>query len=125
MSASRLDRNTIQTATPMFSWSSNSMGLLRTLPDTNGSRKPKMAAAETGSTYNSASRLDNNAISTATPMFSGSSNSMGLLRTLPDTNGSRKPKMAAAETGSTYNSASRLDSNAISKATPIFVRSPN
>ena len=92
MSASRLDRNAISTATLMFSWSSNPMVMRRILSDTRGIGKSKMAAVETGSTYNSASRLDINAISTATPMFSGSSNSMGLLRTLPDTSGSRKSR---------------------------------
>jgi hypothetical protein len=119
-SASRLDRNAILAATPMFSGSSNSMGLLRTLPDTSGSRKSKMAATETGSTYNSASRLDRNAISTATSMFSGYSNPNLMIRILSDTRGTGQSKMAAAETGSTYNSASRLDRNAVSTATPMF-----
>ena len=50
----------------------------------------------TGFTYNSACRLDSNAISTATPTFSKSSESMGLLRILPDITGSRKSQMAAA-----------------------------
>jgi hypothetical protein len=58
-------------------------------------------------------------------MFSWSSNPLVMRKILSDTRGIRKFKMAGAETGSTYNSASRLDSNAISKATPIFVRSPN
>jgi hypothetical protein len=124
-SASRLDRNAILAATPMFSGSSNSMGLLRTLPDTSGSRKSKMAATETGSTYNSASRLDRNAISTATSMFSGYSNPNLMIRILSDTRGTGQSKMAAAETGSTYNSAFTIDRNAISKATPMFSGSSN
>ena len=120
ISASRLARIKIPTATPMLLGSNFSMVPSVILPEETGCQKTKMAAAETGSTYNSASRLDRNAILAATPMFSGSSNSMGLLRTLPDTSGSRKSKMAATETGSTYNSASRLDRNAVSTATPMF-----
>jgi hypothetical protein len=122
ISASRLARIKIPTATPMFLGSNFSMVPSVILPEETGCQKTKMAAAETGSIYNSASRLDRNAILAATPMFSGSSNSMGLLRTLPDTSGSRKSKMAATETGSTYNSASRLDRNAVSTATPMFSR---
>ena len=50
----------------------------------------------TGSTYISASRQDSNAVPTANPPFSGSSNSAALLRILPDVTGSRILKMAAA-----------------------------
>jgi hypothetical protein len=44
-----------------------------------GSEKLKMAAAKTGSTFISASIQDNEEISTATPVFSGSGNSMAVL----------------------------------------------
>src|SRR5664279_960352 len=50
---------------------------------------------QTGCTYYSACRIDRNAISTTIPTFSGSSNSLALLRILPDICGSRKSKMAA------------------------------
>ena len=54
---------------------------------------------QTGSTYISASRLDSNAVPTANPSFSGSSNSKALLPILPDETGSRFLKMAAAIPG--------------------------
>ena len=44
ISASRLARNTIPTATPMLSGSNFSMGLSVTLSDKTGSQKSKMAA---------------------------------------------------------------------------------
>ena len=44
ISASRLARNKIPTATPMFSGSNFSMVLLVTLSDQTGSQKSKMAA---------------------------------------------------------------------------------
>jgi len=44
ISASRLARNEILTATPMFSASNISMVLSVTLPDETGSQKSKMAA---------------------------------------------------------------------------------
>jgi len=44
ITASRLDRNKIQTATPMFSRLNFSMMLSETLPDKTGSQKSKMAA---------------------------------------------------------------------------------
>src|SRR5664279_1490005 len=50
---------------------------------------------QTGSTYYSACRLHSNAISTAIPTFSGSSNSMALWPIMPDIPGNRKSKMAA------------------------------
>ena len=52
---------------------------------------------QTGSTYISASRLDSNAVPTAIPPFSGSSNSAELLRSLFDVTGSRILKMAATK----------------------------
>jgi len=44
ISASRLARNKIPTATPMFSGSNFSMVVSVTLPDKTGSQKSKMAA---------------------------------------------------------------------------------
>ena len=78
-----------------------------------------------GITYNSACRLDSNAISTATPTFSRSSNSLGSLRILSDQTGGGKSKMAANQTGNTYISASRWDRNEIPTAKPTFSRSSN
>ena len=101
----------------MFLGSNFSMVPSVILPEETGCQKTKMAAAETGSTYNSASRLDRNAISTATSMFSGYSNPNLMIRILSDTRGTGQSKMAAAETGSTYNSAFTIDRNAISKTT--------
>ena len=125
---------------------------------------------QTGSSYNSASRQNSNAVPTANPPFSGSSNPMALLRIVPDVTGSRFFKMAASipevvisrlpynmatpsqritpifrvrqpnatitnsarcnrksvfqdgvlQTGSTYISAFRPDSDAVSSATPPF-----
>src|SRR5664279_1465174 len=51
----------------------------------------------TGSTYISACRRDRNAFSTANPTFSGSSNSMVLLRIISDIIGSLRSKMAAGK----------------------------
>ena len=51
ISASRLTRNKIQTATPMFSGLNFSMVLSVTLPDGTGSQKSKMAAEKCSSTY--------------------------------------------------------------------------
>jgi hypothetical protein len=50
-----------------------------------------------GSTYFSTSRPDSDAVPTANPPFSGSSNSAALLRILPDVTGSRILKMAATK----------------------------
>src|SRR5664279_4560603 len=50
---------------------------------------------QTGSTYISASIADSNEIPTATPMFSGSRNSMVITRLPPYVTGSRKFKMVA------------------------------
>src|SRR5664279_1027189 len=52
---------------------------------------------QTGSTYISASIADSNGISTATPMFSGSRNSMVITRLPPYVTRSRKFKMAAVK----------------------------
>src|SRR5664279_272409 len=62
-------------------------------------RKPdnQDGCLQTGSTYNSACRLDRRAISAATPMFSGSSNPTKLLRITTDVSRSGKSKMAAAK----------------------------
>ena len=49
------------------------------------------------STYISVSRQDSNAVPTANPPFSGSSNSAAILRILPDVTGSRNSKMTAAK----------------------------
>jgi hypothetical protein len=97
ISASRLARIKIPTATPMFLGSNFSMVPSVILPEETGCQKTKMAAAETGSTYNSASRLDRNAVSTATPMFSGPSNPNLMIRILSDTRGTGQSNMAAAK----------------------------
>src|SRR5664279_4110095 len=52
---------------------------------------------QTGSTFISASIPDTNEIPTATPMFSGSRNSMVITRILPEVTGSQKSNMAAAK----------------------------
>ena len=52
---------------------------------------------QTGSTYISASILDSNAVPTASPPFSESSNTTALLRMLSDVTGSRILKMAATK----------------------------
>src|SRR5208282_4281893 len=57
----------------------------------------KDGGRQTGSTYISASRKDINAVPTANPPLSGSSNPMELLRIVPDATGSRFLKMAAAK----------------------------
>ena len=49
----------------------------------------KDGGLKTGSSYNSASRQDSNAVPTANPPFSGSRNQMALLRIVPDVTGSR------------------------------------
>src|SRR5208282_1764955 len=48
-------------------------------------------------THISASRPDSNAVPTANPPFSGSTNSAALLTILPDVSGSQNSKMAAAK----------------------------
>jgi hypothetical protein len=81
----------------MFSRSTHPMELLKMLYNKTGSEKSKMAASKTGNTYISACRLDSNAIPTATPTLSMSSNSIGLVQSLHDRTGSRNSKMAAAK----------------------------
>jgi hypothetical protein len=56
-----------------------------------------MAAAKTGCTCISAYIQDSKEIPTATPMFSGSGNSMAVLERLHIDTGSQKFKMAAAK----------------------------
>ena len=97
ISACRQHRNEISKAKSMFSRSTYPMELQEMLYDITGSKKSKMAASKTGNTYISACRLDSNAIPKTTQTFSRSSNSMGLLQSLPDTTGSQKSKMAAAK----------------------------
>ena len=80
----------------MFSGSSNPMEVVWMLCDQTGSRKSNMAAIQTGSTQISACRWDRNEIPKATPMFSGSRNSMEILRMLSDQTGSRKSNHKAA-----------------------------
>ena len=95
ISASRLARNTIPTATPMFLGSNFSLGLSVTLSDETGSQKSKMAAGNNVLSRITSNIHDSNEFSTANPTFSGSSLSMELLSALSDVSGSRKPKMAA------------------------------
>ncbi len=65
ISASRLARNTIPAATPMF-WGSNfSMGLSVTLSDETGSQKSKMAAGNNVISSISANIHDSNEFPTA------------------------------------------------------------
>src|SRR5208282_2946175 len=49
----------------------------------------KDSGLQTGSSYISASRQDSNAVPTANPPFSGSSNQRALLQIVPDVTGSR------------------------------------
>jgi len=60
-----------------------------------GSPEIQNGSLQTGSTYISACRQDRNAMSTAKPMFSGSSNPAELLRIIFHRTGSGKFKMAA------------------------------
>lgn len=78
-----------------------------------------MATGETGKTYNSACRPDSNKTSKTKTMFSGSDISMVIVPTMAHANGSLKSKMAAAQTGNTFNSACRPDSS--NKHSNIFV----
>src|SRR5208282_5060985 len=57
----------------------------------------KDGGCQTGSSFISASKQDINAVLTANPPFSGSSNPMELLRIVPGVTGSRLLKMAAAK----------------------------
>src|SRR5271157_251340 len=57
----------------------------------------KDGCIQTGSSYNSASRQDSNAVPTANPPFSGSSNPLALLRIVPDVTGNRFYKIAASK----------------------------
>src|SRR5208282_6002537 len=136
-------RSKIETAIPMFSGSWNSKILLQIVSDVTGSRFLKMADSKrevvitqlldkiatpfqrltpifgvqqpngtiansarcnlksffkdgglkTGSSYNSASRQDSNAVPTANLRFSRSSNQMALLQIVPDVTGSQFFKM--------------------------------
>ena len=69
ISASRLERNKILTATPMFSGSNFSMVLSATLPDETGSQKSKMAAEKTVISRISVYIHDGNEIPTAKSCF--------------------------------------------------------
>ena len=97
ISASRLARNTIPTATPMFLGSNFSLGLSATLSDETGSQKSKMAAGNNVISRISSNIHDSNEFPTANPTFSGSSISMELLPTLSDVSGSQISKMAACK----------------------------
>ena len=82
---------------PTYSGSSNSMALLRILPNVTGSRLLKMAAAKPEVLISQLPDQNSDAVPTANPPFCGSSNSMALLRILPDVTGSRFFKMAAVK----------------------------
>src|SRR5208282_292058 len=75
---------------------------------------------QTGSTYISASRLDSNAVPTANPPFSGSSNSAALLRILPDATGSRILKMAATKPEVVISQPLDKIATPFQRLTPIF-----
>ena len=69
ISASRLARNKIPTATAMFSGSNFSMALSVTLPDETGSEKSKTAAEKNVVSRISAYIHDGNEIPTVKPCF--------------------------------------------------------
>ena len=88
--ACRQDSNEIPTATPMFSGTGNPMTLTWKLSDVTGSQKSKMAADKPEIHHILACRQDSNEIPTATPMFSGTGNSMTLTWKLSDVTGSQR-----------------------------------
>jgi hypothetical protein len=90
-------RNKIPTATPMFFWVLELKDTIANSARCNRKSVFKDGGLQTGGSYNSASRLDSNAVPTANPPFSGSSNPLALLRIVPDVTGSRFFKMAAAK----------------------------
>ena len=78
----------------------------------------KDGGRRTGSIYISAFKPDSNSVPTATTTYSGSSNSMALSRIFARCNRKSEIKDGGRRTGSTYISASRLDSTAVPTATP-------
>ena len=97
ISACMQHKNRILKAESMYSKFTHPMEQLRRLYDVTGSQKSNMAACKTGNTNISACRLDSDAIPTATPTLSISSNSIRLVPSLPDVTGSQNSKMAAAK----------------------------
>jgi len=85
----------------MFLGLGNTERLVGILSDVCVRRKSKMAVINRKYryeiTYISARTHDSNEISTATPPFSRSSNSVELVLILPDLNGSQKSKMIAVK----------------------------
>ena len=123
ISACRLDRNKIPTATPIFPETGSNDVITGTVRR-NWKSVIQDGGHQTGiiNTYISACRLDRNKISTAIAMFSGTRSPMTLPRKLSDVTGSQKSKMAATKPEVTHISACRQDSNEIPTATPMFSR---
>ena len=113
----------------MLSGSRNTMAAMQTLCDVRGSGKSKMATIHRKliwKSYIAAHRQDINEIPTATPRFSGSTNTMGICayctmygeRNIKD--GGHKPEV---EVEKRYILASRQGRNGIQTATPRFSES--
>jgi len=87
-----MDGDAISKAKPIFSESNNPTKVMGILFHQTGSGKSTMVATKMhGSTYISACILDRSAMSTAKPMFSGSSNPTELLRILSHLTESENP----------------------------------
>ena len=129
ISAPRQDSHAIATAIPTFYGSGIPMGQVSVLYNQNG-RNRKWKIQDGGldhcNAYISALRLDCNSITTAIPMFSGSSIPMGKVLTLFNQNG-RNRKWEIQDGGpyhcNAYISAPRLDCNKITTAIPMFLGS--
>ena len=115
------DITKIPTAKPTFLRSSIPLGLMRILCDKTGSGKIQDGGLLTSSACISAPRRDINEISTAIPMFPGSSYPLGLMRILCDETGSVKIQDGGLQTSNACISASRQDINEILTATPMFL----
>ena len=124
ISASGRDSNAVPTANPPFSESSNPMALLRIVLDVSGSRFYKMAAYKPE--VHKTQLLDKIAapFQRLTPIFSGSSNPMALLRPVPDVTGSRFFKMTAYKPEVLISQLLNKIATPFQTATPTFFRGP-
>ena len=104
---------------PMFSGLGNSMPPSAILSDVTGSRKFKMVAVKPKELISQLLDMIGTPFQRLTP-FSGSRRSMALLRIVSDVTGSRIFQNGCLQTGSTYISACRQDSNVVPTAAPIF-----
>jgi ABC-type uncharacterized transport system substrate-binding protein len=120
ISASIQDSKEIPTASPVFTGSTNSMMLLEKIDVGTGSEKFKMATAKAGCTCISASIQDSKEIPTASPVFTGTRNSMALLVTLYLETGSQICKMAASNRNTYISSSIQLDRKEIPTVICMF-----